>query len=314
MYKNTPRILLLCATRKGYEVLRAVLRNHRNVLKGICTFREVDMQEKFYDSIIKLAKSARIPVFSLQDFRKDPGEIIKTNNIDCIFAISWKYYLPPELNKYLKYKIIVIHDSLLPKYRGFAPLATALINGETKVGVTALFAADQIDQGPVILQKKVHIPPRVYINDAIQKITELYCDAVLELVAMLKKQRKITGYRQNELQATYSIWRSPGDCQIDWHKSSGDIYNLIRSVGYPYTGAFTYLRKKKVLVWKAEPLDDEVNFAIRQPGKIWQLDTLGRPTIVCGKGMLKLTEATCMGRSIFPVKKLRQKFYFKDEI
>lgn len=314
MYKNTPKILLLCATRKGYEVLRVILKDHRNLLKGICTFREVDMQEEFYDSIIKLAKSAQIPIFSLSDFRKDPREIIKANNIDCILAVSWKYYLPLELNRYLKHKIIVMHDSLLPKYRGFAPLASALINGETKVGITVLFAAEQIDQGPVILQKKIHISPHIYINDAIQKITKLYCEAVIELITMLKKQPKISGHRQNESQVTYSIWRSPGDCQIDWQKSSRDIYNLIRAVGYPYPGAFSYLEKKKVFIAKAESLNCDLIFVIRQPGKIWQLDSMGYPTVICGKGMLKITEATHNGKSILPIKKLRQKFYFKDEI
>ena len=267
------------------------------------------MQESFYDSIAQVAKSAKIPFFDWMDFRERYEYHIKKQKVDTIITISWKYFLPLKINKLVGNRSIIIHDSLLPKYSGFAPLATAIIKGEKKVGITVLFASEKLDNGDIISQKTLAVRDDEYMSEITDRITVLYVEAVREIIQELKKGKKIKATPQDHSQRTYSIWRNPEDCQINWHDSAKNIYNFIRAVGYPYVGAYSFLGDNKVRIWKSELIEPDVKFEIRQPGKIWELDSQGRPVVVCGEGMLKISEATIEGKSMLPVKILRQQFY-----
>jgi methionyl-tRNA formyltransferase len=110
---------------------------------------------------------------------------------------------------------------------------------------------------------------------------------MIELIEMIKGG-SIRIELQDETKATYSIWRSPEDCQIDWKLSSLEIYNLIRAVSFPYTGAFSYYESKKVYVLRSE-IEKDVKFAKRDPSKIWKIDR-EKPIVICGKGMIRLTK------------------------
>lgn len=314
MSDNMPKILLFCATKKGYEVLKVIIKKYPETLVCVSTFNEVDMQESFSDSIITLCKSTNIPVIKWTTFIENPLSIIKEYKVDCVIAISWKYYIPLTVNEHLTHKLIIFHDSLLPKYRGFAPLPSAIINGEREVGISAIYAIEEIDHGDIILQKRIRVGKEQYIVDIIDRVISLYCDAIIELVEKLKTGKKLRGVHQNHSNATYSIWRNPEDCQINWNNSATKIYNLIRAVSYPYSGAFTFLEKEKVYVWKSEIIIPDLKFEIKDPGKIWELDHKGRPAVVCGKGLLKIIEASRRDENLLPIKKLRQRFYFRNEV
>lgn len=138
MSNMSPRILLLAGSRKGYEVLKESINKYPESLVCASTFREVNMQESFCNSIIEICKTARIPVIKWSSIKEDPEGIIKRYNIDCIIAVSWRYYIKLDINRLLKHKIIIIHDSILPKYRGYAPLPSAIIKGE-KMWVSVCF-------------------------------------------------------------------------------------------------------------------------------------------------------------------------------
>jgi methionyl-tRNA formyltransferase len=305
-------ILLCCATKKGHEVLQSITSKFPKVLGAVTTFRETNMKESYYEPIIELSKSFNIPVIDWNSFKKNPENIIKTHQINCIITISWKYFIPVHINQHLEHKIIIMHDSILPKYRGFAPVPTAIINGENELGVSVLYASDKIDEGPIISQKTITISEDEYVRDVIDRITGLYTILVVELLEKILSGDNITATPQDHSKATYSIWRNPEDSQINWDASSKEIYNLIRAVGYPYSGAFSYLGDRKVHIWRSEIVIPDITFEVRESGKIWQLDIDGKPTVVCRQGLLKITEATLEDRSIFPLKKLRQSFHFRN--
>jgi len=280
------KILLFIATKKGYEALKKLYKSDKEIIGLVSSFQEVNVKEEFYKKIKNFCNKERI-FFKEYDkeFKQNLEDIIKTYNITEAIAIGWKYFIPLKINKLLKTKLIIFHDSLLPKYRGFCPTPTAIMCGEKEVGISVFFATNETDKGPIVLQKKIPIYADLYIKDIILKQSKLCSDAIIELVEMIKKGN-IKGKAQDESKATYSIWRNPEDCQIDWNLSSFEIYNLIRAVSFPYTGAFTYYEGKKVYILKSEIAKD-IKFEKRDPGKIWKIDKK-MPLVVCGKGMIKL--------------------------
>ena len=94
-------------------------------------------------------------------------------------------------------------------------------------------------------------------------------------------------------------------------KSADAILNLVRAVSHPYPGAYSFLNNLKVIVWRAELVEREICFEIRDPGKVWKIEE-GTPLVVCGQGMLRLVKIENEeGQSLLPFTKLRQRFKYR---
>lgn len=207
------------------------------------------------------------------------------------FAIGWKWLIKDENN------LIVIHDSLLPKYRGFSPLVNMLINKENELGVTALFASENYDSGDIIEQESILIDYPIRVSRAIDEISKLYSKVVLKIVENILSNSKLIAVKQVESEATYSLWRDELDYNIDWSKSSYYIRRFIDSVSYPYLGASTYLSSKIVRVIEAfEEQDVIVESREDHIGKVIFYKN-GYPCIVCGEGILAIKEICINGES-----------------
>lgn len=276
----------------------------------VCSFVETNVDHCYHFDIQEQCIKNNIPFYLWGDISNKLSDLIDKNEYDVAIAIGWRYLLPINIFNELKYKLIVYHDSILPRYRGFAPLPTALINGDSEIGATVLFASKDVDAGDIILQEKVATPTSIYINEAINLIADLYCSMTLKLLMAMEEDKDLVIKKQKSKDATYSAWRGIDDCQIDWVLDSSEIYNLIRAVGRPYPGAFTYIGSRKINIWKAELIKD-IHFEKRYPGKIWSLEN-GYPIVICGKGIIKLLDVECEGRSIIPFKKLRITFSKKQ--
>jgi methionyl-tRNA formyltransferase len=280
------KILLFIATEKGFEVLKKLYKYDKKIIGLVSSFQEEYVKEEFYYKIEEFCNEKQISFKEYnKEFKQNLESILKAFNITEAVAISWRYFIPLKINKLLETKLIIFHDSLLPKYRGFCPTPTAIICGEKEIGISVFFATNEIDKGEIILQKKIKIDTNLYIKDIILKQSKLYSEAMIELIEMIRRG-SIRSELQDETKATYSIWRNPEDCQIDWNLSSFEIYNLIRAVSFPYMGAFTYYEGEKVYILKSEIVKD-IKFLKRNPGKIWKIDKK-MPIVVCGKGMIKL--------------------------
>ncbi|PKL69635.1 MAG: hypothetical protein CVV30_08785 [Methanomicrobiales archaeon HGW-Methanomicrobiales-1] len=294
-------------TEKGLDVLNFLIKTNIKDIGAVCSYPEWNVQKNFGDLIEKKCHENDIPYISWNELKKDFKKNINKYHISGIVAIGWQYLLPLELNRNLPDKIIVFHDSLLPRYRGFCPTATAILKGDGQIGISVLYASEEIDAGDLILQKSVEINDSVYIEEAIKIISKLYCDCAVELIYLVRSNN-IKTKKQDERLATYCIWRNPEDNEIDWNSSARDILNLIRGSGYPYFGAYTSLQNDLIRVWEATVLDYDINFEIRDTGKIWKMEN-GNPTIICKNGLLKILRATYEGGGdIFPLKKFRLRF------
>jgi methionyl-tRNA formyltransferase len=225
-------------------------------------------------------------------------------NYDFAIAIGWRWMI----EDFPSDKLIIFHDSLLPKYRGFAPLVNALINKEKVTGVTALFGVEQYDRGHILLQKSMPLFYPTTISSEIARISMVYTELAVELVTKIRDgQIALEGYPQDENQASYSLWRDDGDYRIDWEQNAEDIGHFVRCVGTPYLGASARLGDVLVRVFETKVVAD-VNIENRSPGKVIFIESEG-PVVVCGQGLLMLLDVRDeLGESVLPLKSFRSRF------
>jgi methionyl-tRNA formyltransferase len=223
---------------------------------------------------------------------------------DFAIAIGWRWMIEGVPS----HKLIIFHDSLLPKYRGFAPLVNALIKKEKITGVTALFGADQYDRGHILMQRSMPLFYPTTIGNEITRISTVYAELAVELVTKIRDgELALAGYPQDENQASYSLWRDDGDYRIDWGQSAEDVDHFVRCVGIPYQGASARLDDIFVRVLETKVVAD-VNIENRSPGKVIFVESEG-PVIVCGQGLLMLLDVRDeQGESALPLKSFRSRF------
>jgi methionyl-tRNA formyltransferase len=187
---------------------------------------------------------------------------------------------------------VVFHDSLLPKLRGFNPTVTALIAGETEVGVTAFSPAGGdpaiADSGPIFGQEKLPVAYPTTIRDVYEQLGLAYC-RLADRVVQAASAGPLAFLPQAAADATYSLWRDEDDYRIDWAKAAADIRRFVDAVGWPYLGAKSTMQGRDIRIDRVEPCPDIV-FANRCPGKIWSLSD-GGAVVVCGSGLLRITAA-----------------------
>jgi methionyl-tRNA formyltransferase len=208
-------------------------------------------------------------------------------NADLVLLIGWQW-LSSEVDR----RFVVFHDSLLPKLRGFNPTVTALIAGETEIGVTAFSPAGGDpavpDSGPIFGQEKLAVAYPAMIRDVYEQLGHAYC-RLADRVLQAASAGPLVFAPQDAANATYSLWRDEDDYRIDWSKTATEICRFVDAVGWPYLGAKTTMGGRDIRVDRAEICPDIV-FVNRSPGKIWSLAG-GGAVVVCGSGLVRITAA-----------------------
>ena len=283
-------------TEKGLAVLSALVENNlHHLICQVTIGTDKNVQKDYSEDIMALCTAHKIP----WSFRHNHLDAPVTRYI---IAISWRWMLPASDT------LIVFHDSLLPRYRGFAPLVSQLIEGESKIGVTALFGSEEYDKGAVIAQAQTAVSYPIKIYEAIQKILPLYADLAKKICKDIQNGTPIQGIPQNEAEATYSLWRDELDYYIDWSQEADRIERFILATGFPFAGAKALLNGEEIIITEASA-EPDVLIHNRTSGKIIFIRQ-GKPIVVCGKGLLAVQEAwyTRNGNSIFPLTRFRSRF------
>ncbi len=272
------RISLYVMTKKGLEVLQRIISVNKSLISTVVIGRDLNVADDYSTEILSLCVNNEIKYFIRGSHPKAP-------DYEYIFAISWRWMINHPNNK-----LIIFHDSLLPKYRGFAPLVNMLINGEREIGVSAIWGASEYDRGDLIAQKSSVIEYPLKIAEAIEINNNNFLDLVESIARSISNSERLTSIPQVERDATYSIWRDFDDYFIDWTQSSTQIKRLIDAVGFPYSGARSRTSNgDEVIIEDAEIVED-VYCEIRHIGKVIFVSD-GNPTVICGSGMLKITKA-----------------------
>ena len=290
----TPGLTLFLMTEKGYRVLQHIVAHlDSSVVALVVGAPDPNLAQDFFIEIRDLCAQAGIPFQ-----HRDAARALPTAYA---LAVSWRWLITDAGT------LIVLHDSLLPRYRGFAPLVSCLINGEPAVGVTALYATAEFDQGPILGQASRPVQYPLRIADAVQLAVECYLELITQLWSGLRAGQLPAGTPQREADATYSLWRDEQDYRIDWRADSATIRRFVDALGWPYQGASTLLNGQLHRVLAAEP-EPDVRIENRTPGKVLFVRA-GQPVVVCGTGLLRLTALrTSAGGEALPLARFRSRF------
>jgi len=287
---KTLKYIFIGGGRGGFELISSATAN--NVLPEysvIC--KEDDHEHINYSEKMKELLEKNDAAYSVRKkLTETDHEIIRKIRPDLIFVFGWRTMIDPKLNSNCRYGIFAAHYSLLPKYRGFAPMQWAIINGEKSTGVS-IFRIEEggVDSGKILIRKKILINENDYASDIEKKLTGLTVDTFISLIK--KKTLNIRSLiKQDESKATYTCKRTPEDGRINWNKSSSEIFNLIRALSYPYTGAFCFYENEKFVIRKAESgKKNKFIFKGIIAGRVIHIDETGIE-VLCGTGTLKITE------------------------
>jgi len=221
---------------------------------------------------------------------KDPIfiEKIRALSPDLIVVVAYGKILSKELIDIPKYGAINVHASLLPKYRGAAPVQWAILKGEAETGVTVMQISETLDTGDIILQEIVLIDPADTSETLLDKIFVVGAQAILAAIDQIKKgtAKKIP---QKEADATYAPLITKESGEIDWEKSAIEINNRVRAL-IPWPIAHTFYKKKMLKIWKAEPISVPGKF---QSGEI--VEAKDDLIIACGSGGIIIKEVQLEG-------------------
>ena len=276
------KIAFYVMNEKGFYTLKKFIKQFSSVnIEYIVSSVDKNVKKDYYDEIKELCRRYKI------SFIDRSSDYLKEEKLfsGYKFAIGWRWIIENDAN------LIVFHDSLLPKYRGFAPLVNALVSNENEIGVTALFASNEYDKGDIIMKKRMNVAYPIKINEAIKQIRPLYYELVKDIYKFILNAKSIPRQKQDESKSTYSLWLDENDYFIDWKNwSAKKIRRFIDATGYPYDNAKAYLNTKIVYFVDVNIIED-VNIEERERhiGKVIFIKK-GIPVVVCRKGLLQLLD------------------------
>jgi methionyl-tRNA formyltransferase len=248
------KILFIGGTPRGLKLLTRLVQRKEDVVFAFIMPEDEHEPLQVSREIKQLCAQAGIP-FSLS--RKveaaDIPRVLKLNP-DVAFVCGWRTLIPAEFYRAIPLGCWAAHDSLLPKYRGFAPTAWAIINGEKKTGVT-LFKIDEgeADSGDIFKQAPIAIAAQATSSDIYPKIIKASVRLYEELLDSLKRGT-LKVKKQNHKKATYAKRRRPDDGRVDWNKSSQEVFNFIRALQPPYPYSWAMLGNEKLFIKRAKVL------------------------------------------------------------
>ena len=178
---------------------------------------------------------------------------IREMNPDLIVVVAYGKIIPQSIIDIPKYGIINVHSSLLPKYRGAAPINAALINGDDKTGVTIMYIAEELDAGDIILTKETEITEEETFLTLHDKLKDIGAEALTEAVRMIFAGTN-PRISQNHSEATFIKPFKKEDLKIDWNKSKEEIFNFVRGIS-PVPCAWTMDEDKLLKVYEVKKYD-----------------------------------------------------------
>lgn len=261
---------LKALTEAGYDV------------QAVFTHTDDPGENNFFSSVARLGAELDLPVYAPEDVNHPLWvDRIRDLQPDVIFSFYYRHMLSDEILSLAPQGGFNLHGSLLPHYRGRAPVNWALVNGETETGATLHKMVKRPDAGDIVGQQKVTIADSDTALTLHKKVLEA-AQAVLKEQLPKLKNGTATFTKQDESQASYFGRRAAADGEILWHKSAKEINNLVRAVTEPYPGAFSYLGQRKLIVWRSRVLDTQHD---KQPGTVLSTSPL---VIACGEGALEI--------------------------
>ncbi len=289
-----PRILFFGYSEVGYSCLSLLLERGDHVV-ALITHEDNPHEKIWFKTPAVAAREKGIPVFTPESVNTPEWrEKIAALRPDLILSVYYRHMIGTKLLALPPLGAWNLHGSLLPKYRGRAPINWAVLHGEARIGMTLHRMVKSADAGAIVDQDGADIGPRDTAEQAFRKV--LPCarrvlarqlDALLAGLA--------TETPQDEAQASYFGGRKPEDGRIVWTQTSRQIFNVIRAVTDPYPGAFTEIGEARLMVWWAEmdtPAAHAMAGRAAAAGAVLSLVPL---VVATGDGAIELTKTEWRG-------------------
>ncbi|SEC94294.1 methionyl-tRNA formyltransferase [Tenacibaculum sp. MAR_2009_124] len=272
------RIVFMGTPDFAVTILKHLVDNDYNVV-GVITAvdKPAGRGRKLNESAVKkYALSENLPLLQPKNLKSEEfQEELKKWNANLQIVVAFRM-LPRSVWAMPEYGTFNLHASLLPEYRGAAPINWAIINGETKTGVTTFFIDDKIDTGEIILQKETSIGENETVGELHDKLMHLGAELVKETVDLISQDNVVTT-KQPELEEKPAYKLFPENCKIDWSKSLSDIFNHIRGLN-PYPAAWTTIYNN----------DEEISAKLYGVSKEYIAHEFENGKIVTSKSALKI--------------------------
>lgn len=282
----------------GYECLK-VLRAFEETIVAVVTHEDDPEEEIWFRSVADLARARGVPVYTPRNPNApDFIELMRNCSPDLILSFYYRRLLSEELLAIPRLGGINLHGSLLPKYRGQAPVNWAIINGEAETGVTLHYMIEEADAGDIVAQSPVPIGEEDTALDLYKKIIAAGAELLHETFPLIK-EGTAARILQDSRQATKFGRRRPEDGKIRWDSPARSVYNLVRGVTHPYPGAFTFWRGEKLYIWQARPLSGAINDR-GAPGTVEAVEKGKGIWVRTGDGSLLLTRTQLEGEEEVP--------------
>ncbi|SHH28554.1 methionyl-tRNA formyltransferase [Thermosyntropha lipolytica DSM 11003] len=217
-------------------------------------------------------------------------EFVKSWQPDLIVVVAYGQILSRELLSLPPLGCINIHASLLPFYRGPAPIQRALMNGEKETGVTIMYMDEGLDTGDIIKQWKMPVDEDINYGELKDVLTKKGAELLIETIKDMEKG-KVERYKQDHSQATYAPMLTPDDEIIMWDKSAGEIHNKIRALS-PVPGAYSYIEGFKLKIFRSRVVE-KTGYGV--PGEIKGISREGF-LVQTGEGILEILEVQREGK------------------
>lgn len=220
-------------------------------IKAVFTHPDDPQESIFFRSVAELAAEKGLPVYSATDIN-NPVWVSRINEMapDVLFSFYYRDLLPHSILSIPPVGAFNLHGSLLPRYRGRAPVNWAILHGETETGVTLHVMTKKPDDGDIVDQQAVAIGSADTAFDVHKKL-EAASVQLLERQLPEIARKNVALTPQNPAEATYFGRRTAADGLIDWFKTAQSNHDLVRAVTRPYPGAFTCLGNDKLIIWSA---------------------------------------------------------------
>lgn len=251
-------------------------------IAAIFTHADNPGENAFFGSVSRLAADAGIPVYAPDDVNHPIwAERISQLAPDVIFSFYYRHLLSDAILALAPAGAFNLHGSLLPKYRGRAPLNWVLVNGESETGVTLHRMVKRADAGAIVAQQRVAISS----DDTAFTLHHKLCQTarrVLEQALPAIERKETHDVQQNESEATYFGRRTPEDSFLTWNRPATTLHNMVRAVAAPWPGAFSYSGTQKFTIWSSRV---HAQNQTAQPGTVISVSPL---LIACSEGALEV--------------------------
>ncbi len=274
------------------------LRESEHILQGIVTQPDRPRGRGYRTTPTPVKKwAADRKLYVYQPLKLHDEEFYKSLQVlspDLIVNVAFGSIIPQTILNLPSRGSINLHPSLLPAYRGAAPIQRAILNGEEITGVTVLFMEEELDAGNIILQEEELISIDDTTGDVMQRLSEKGADLLLHAVNLIAGG-EVVSTPQDPAGITYAPMLTREEEIIDWGNSSPDIHNKVRGLS-PFPGAYTFYGNTRLKIWKTDIKgSDEEEHPATLPGTVLSKETEGFK-VKTGDGVIKVVKVQPAGK------------------